>query len=78
MTFPTYTPDEAKFVHACKTGDMVAVAMTYGLNHISSHALDGGLHMAVKYDHPQVASWIYDTIQDGMNFFVTCVESVAQ
>ncbi len=70
---PLYTTAEAHFIHACKTGDMVEVALFYGLNTISPAALDAALHMAVKYDHPEVAHWVYKTIHDYMNFLAVPV-----
>jgi hypothetical protein len=62
MTTLTYTTAEAKFVHACKQGDLIEATLYYGLNEISHKALDAALHMAVKYDHPELAHWVYSTI----------------
>ena len=68
MSSQTYTPAECAFIRACKSGDMIDVALTYGLNSISAAALDAALHLAVKYDHPEVAHWVYTTIHGGMEF----------
>jgi hypothetical protein len=64
-----YSTADSKFISACKSGDLIEVTLFYGLNEISTPALDAGLHMATKYDHPDVAYWVYTLIQDGIRYF---------